>query len=161
LKVLGISPLDKDATASLVIDGRHVFAAGEERFTRQKQQSGFPRLAIEAALDHAGLKPADLDAVAYGFLPAAREVEHIDRCFEEELKFNRAHANSPAAKSLPRLLGEAKGREPARSEPIHGLPSPNQRMGKGRPKELLHSWSGVSRAGVARFAPMASTHRTE
>jgi hypothetical protein len=32
--VLGISPLDKDSTVSIVVDGKLVFAAGEERFTR-------------------------------------------------------------------------------------------------------------------------------
>jgi carbamoyltransferase len=34
--VLGISPLDKDSTVSIVVDGKLVFAAGEERFTRNK-----------------------------------------------------------------------------------------------------------------------------
>ena len=32
MNVLGISPLDKDATASLVVGGKVVFAAAEERF---------------------------------------------------------------------------------------------------------------------------------
>jgi len=47
MKILGISPLDKDATASIVEDGEILFAAGEERFTRNKQQDGFPLQAIE------------------------------------------------------------------------------------------------------------------
>ena len=34
--VLGISPLDKDATVSLVANGKVLFAAGEERLTRDK-----------------------------------------------------------------------------------------------------------------------------
>jgi carbamoyltransferase len=46
VKILGISPLDKDASASLVEDGRVLFAAGEERFNRVKQTSGFPARAI-------------------------------------------------------------------------------------------------------------------
>ena len=35
MKVLGISPLDKDANASLVIDGNVIFASGEERYSRR------------------------------------------------------------------------------------------------------------------------------
>ena len=42
MKVLGISPLDKDATVTLVEDGEIIYAAGEERFTRVKLQDGFP-----------------------------------------------------------------------------------------------------------------------
>ena len=40
MKVLGISPLDKDSTVSIVEDGKILFAAGEERFSRVKQQEG-------------------------------------------------------------------------------------------------------------------------
>ena len=50
MNVLGISPLDKDATASLVVDGKVVFAAAEERFSRKKFHPGFPHAAVEAAL---------------------------------------------------------------------------------------------------------------
>ena len=57
MNVLGISPLDKDATASLVVDGKVVFAAAEERFSRKKFHSGFPYASVEAALKWAGLGP--------------------------------------------------------------------------------------------------------
>ena len=39
-----------DATVSLVEDGRVLFAAGEERFSRRKQHAGFPYQALDAAL---------------------------------------------------------------------------------------------------------------
>ena len=68
MKILGISPLDKDASASLVEDGRVLFAAGEERFNRVKQTSGFPALAIEAALNATGTDPKEIEVVAYPFL---------------------------------------------------------------------------------------------
>jgi carbamoyltransferase len=48
--VLGISPLDKDSTVSIVVDGKVVFAAGEERFTRNKLQDGFPTESLQAGL---------------------------------------------------------------------------------------------------------------
>ena len=79
--VLGISPLDKDATAALVVDGKVVFAAGEERFSRQKQHVGFPTQAIEHALKWGGVKLADVDVVAYPFLTAAQEAELIEKAF--------------------------------------------------------------------------------
>ena len=68
MKVLGISPLDKDSTVSIVEDGNILFAAGEERFSRNKQQSGFPRLALEKALSYTGLSISDFDQVCYPFL---------------------------------------------------------------------------------------------
>jgi carbamoyltransferase len=48
--VLGISPLDKDSTVSIVVDGKLVFAAEEERFTRNKLQDGFPTESLQAGL---------------------------------------------------------------------------------------------------------------
>ena len=50
-----------------MVDGRVVFAAAEERFTRIKKDKSFPRHAIQAALDHAGLRFADLDRIAFGW----------------------------------------------------------------------------------------------
>ena len=49
--VLGISPLDKDSTVTFLRDGQVIFAAGEERFTRNKLQDGFPAEALQAGLD--------------------------------------------------------------------------------------------------------------
>ena len=48
MKVLGISPLDKDSTVTIVEDGRITFAAAEERFSRVKLQDGFPWQALQA-----------------------------------------------------------------------------------------------------------------
>ena len=42
MKVIGLSPLDKDSTVTMVEDGEITYAAGEERFTRVKLQDGFP-----------------------------------------------------------------------------------------------------------------------
>ena len=84
MKVLGLSPLDKDATASLVEDGRVLFAAGEERFSRRKHHAGFPERAIRAALEHTGTDPAQIDQVAYAFLPAKREADLIREAFARE-----------------------------------------------------------------------------
>ena len=42
MRVLGISPLDKDSTVCFVEDGHVAFACGEERLSRLKLQDGFP-----------------------------------------------------------------------------------------------------------------------
>ena len=68
MKVIGLSPLDKDSTVTLIEDGVITFAAGEERFSRVKLQDGFPWLALQAAFDATGVTAADIDVVAYPFL---------------------------------------------------------------------------------------------
>src|SRR5215470_10152161 len=71
MRVLGISPLDKDATASFVEDGLVVFACGEERLSRVKLQGGFPHRAVRLGLERTGWDPASIDAVAYAFFDGA------------------------------------------------------------------------------------------
>lgn len=65
MKILGLSCYFHDAAAALVVDGRVVAAAEEERFTRVKHDSRFPSQAIEFCLSHAGLSASDLDAVVF------------------------------------------------------------------------------------------------
>lgn len=52
-----------DASAALMIDGRIVAAAQEERFTGLKGDYGFPSKAIQSCLHSAGITSADLDQV--------------------------------------------------------------------------------------------------
>ena len=63
--ILGISAYYHDSAAALVVDGRIVAAAQEERFTRKKHDSSFPTRAVESCLEIAGLKPTDLDWVGF------------------------------------------------------------------------------------------------
>ena len=63
--ILGISAFYHDSAAALVVDGRIVAAAQEERFTRIKHDPAFPAQAIEYCLREAGLSPDDLDYVAF------------------------------------------------------------------------------------------------
>ncbi len=62
---LGISAFYHDSAAALVIDGRIVAAAQEERFTRKKHDASFPYHAIEYCLAEAGLDPSELDYVGF------------------------------------------------------------------------------------------------
>lgn len=67
MKILGIgSPFGHDASAALVVDGEVMAAAEEERFTRNKHAQGeMPLKSIEFCLKSTGIKPSDIDAVAY------------------------------------------------------------------------------------------------
>jgi len=63
--ILGISAFYHDSSAALVIDGRIVAAAQEERFTRIKHDPAFPTHAIDYCLREGRLSPAGLDYVAF------------------------------------------------------------------------------------------------
>src|SRR5262250_419908 len=65
MRVLGLSAFYHDSAAALVEDGRIVAAAQEERFTRKKHDSGFPRRAVEYCLRECGGSLADVDHVAF------------------------------------------------------------------------------------------------
>lgn len=63
--LLGINYKGHDASASLVVDGKVVFSASEERFDRKKKSRAFPRKTIDACLDYAGISPQRLNGIAY------------------------------------------------------------------------------------------------
>ena len=65
MNILGISAYYHDSAATVVIDGRVVAAAQEERFTRKKHDPAFPRNAIAACLGQANISPRDIDYVAF------------------------------------------------------------------------------------------------
>jgi carbamoyltransferase len=77
MRVLGINALFHDPAAALVVDGRIIAAAEEERFSRRKHGKRpvpfaaweLPELSAAWCLAEAGLEPGDLDAVAYSFDP--------------------------------------------------------------------------------------------
>jgi carbamoyltransferase len=78
MRVLGVNAVFHDPAAALVVDGRTVAAAEEERFSRRKHGKRpvafatweLPEQAMRWCLDQAGLEPAELDAVAYSYDPA-------------------------------------------------------------------------------------------
>jgi carbamoyltransferase len=65
MKILGISAFYHDAAACLIVDGRIVAAAQEERFTRKKHDSDFPKHAIDYCLKTANITSDQLDYVAF------------------------------------------------------------------------------------------------
>ncbi len=65
MPILGISAFYHDSGAALIIDGRIVAAAQEERFTRKKQDASFPVNAIRFCLEYANISLEEVDAVAF------------------------------------------------------------------------------------------------
>jgi carbamoyltransferase len=65
MQILGISAFYHDSAAALIDDGKIVAAAQEERFSRKKQDSAFPKAAIDYCLAEAGIALADVDYIAF------------------------------------------------------------------------------------------------
>ena len=63
--ILGISAFYHDSAASILIDGKIVAAAQEERFTRIKHDSNYPRNAIEFVLKYSNLKLSEVDQIVF------------------------------------------------------------------------------------------------
>jgi carbamoyltransferase len=70
--ILGINAHHADAAAAIVVDGKLVAAAEEERFRRIKHWAGFPTAAIRYCLDEAGADLNDVDHIAVNRDPNAR-----------------------------------------------------------------------------------------
>ncbi|TDO47967.1 carbamoyltransferase [Kribbella sp. VKM Ac-2527] len=78
MRVLGVNAIFHDPSAALVVDGRIVAAAEEERFSRRKHGKRpvpwsaweLPEQAMRWCLQEAGLRPEDIDVVGYSFDPA-------------------------------------------------------------------------------------------
>jgi carbamoyltransferase len=65
LKILGISAFYHDSAGALIVDGKIVAAAQEERFTRVKHDSSFPVNAIKYCLHAEAINISELDAIAF------------------------------------------------------------------------------------------------
>ncbi|HET6689281.1 MAG TPA: carbamoyltransferase N-terminal domain-containing protein, partial [Miltoncostaeaceae bacterium] len=78
MQVLGVNAVFHDPAAAIVVDGATVAAAEEERFTRRKHGKApvafstweLPEQSARWCLEYAGIRPEDLDAVAYSYDPA-------------------------------------------------------------------------------------------
>lgn len=82
--ILGISAFYHDSAAAVIVDGRIVAAAQEERFTRKKHDEQFPAQAIAYCLKEAGLTPEQLDWVTFYEKPFLT----FDRLLETYLTFS-------------------------------------------------------------------------
>lgn len=118
--VLGISAYYHDSAACVVRDGEIVAAAQEERFTRRKHDACFPLNAIRYCLHAAGIKPAQLDHVAFYDKPFLK----FERLLETYLAFAPRGFQSfrmamPIWLREKLFLKDLLGKELAQVEPGH------------------------------------------
>lgn len=137
--VLGISPLDKDSTVSLLENGKVLYAAGEERFTRKKLQDGFPVEAVQSALDYTGLRIEDIDVVAYPFFDWETETKLFTKNLEDEMEF----LDNAAFSETKKLIADAKSKIPDRGDVIPGLANPNEIMRKKFYHKIFYRLAGA------------------
>lgn len=134
MKVLALSPLDKDSTVTVIEDGKVLYAAAEERFTRVKLQSGFPTQAVQSALEVTGTDVRDVDRVVYPFLTWQEETRMFERNIASE---RQLLDDTPSAGALG-LLADAKSKTPTGRVAVPGLSDADERMDKGTVKKLAY-----------------------
>ena len=71
MRILGINAYHGDSSACLVVDGKLLAAAEEERFRRIKHWAGLPTEAIKYCLKEAKIDIRDIDYVAVNRKPSA------------------------------------------------------------------------------------------
>ncbi len=63
--ILGISAFYHDSAACILVDGKIIAAAQEERFTRKKHDPNYPHNAIDFVLKFANLKLSEVDQIVF------------------------------------------------------------------------------------------------
>jgi carbamoyltransferase len=63
--ILGISAYFHDSAAAVLVDGKVIAAAQEERFSRVKNTAAFPRLATQYCMKEVGIQLEELDAIVF------------------------------------------------------------------------------------------------
>ena len=81
--ILGISAFYHDSAAVLIKEGEIIAAAQEERFTRNKHDSNYPKNAVNFVLEEAGLKLSEIDHIAFYEKPFLK----FERLLETYLAF--------------------------------------------------------------------------
>ncbi len=81
--ILGISAFYHDSAASLIIDGKIISAAQEERFSRKKHDARYPFNAVQFVLNHSNLKLNEIDHIVFFEKPFLK----FERLLETYLAF--------------------------------------------------------------------------
>ena len=99
--ILGISAFYHDSAAAIIVDGKILAAAQEERFTRKKHDSSYPYHAIEFVLKFAQLKLSEVDHIIFYEKPFLK----FERLLETYVAF-APKGFKQFTKSIPSWLGE-------------------------------------------------------
>jgi carbamoyltransferase len=77
MTILGLNAYHGDSAACLIVDGKLVAAAEEERFRRAKHWAGLPTQAIDYCLREAGLDLRDVDHIAVNRKPGVNNLQRL------------------------------------------------------------------------------------
>ena len=94
--ILGLSPTAHESAVGLLVDGRIVAAASEERFTRVKNQGGFPLRALEFCLKCSHLFNILDSSNSIG---VTERTAYILRVRQLALQIAKAYVGEPAGKA--------------------------------------------------------------
>ncbi|MBU4376006.1 MAG: carbamoyltransferase, partial [Candidatus Omnitrophica bacterium] len=106
--ILGVAtPFVHDPSAAILVNGKVVAACDEERLIRKKHAMGYlPIKAVKFCLKKAGLKPSDIDAVAFPWshdIYREKKSEYFWRCLGPRTSY--------AVKALMREKARLRGKE--------------------------------------------------
>ena len=99
--ILGISAFYHDSSASLIKDGKIISAVQEERFTRVKHDSSFPKESIKYILENSDIKLSEINSIVFYEKPFLK----FERLLETYIAFAPKGFRSFAA-SMPIWLRE-------------------------------------------------------
>lgn len=108
--ILGLNAFHADSAACVVVDGKLVAAAEEERFRRLKHWAGFPEHSIAYCLAEAGLSLSNIDHVALNRDPNANFFRKLGYVLRRRPSFNLVRqrlANRRQWKDTEGLLARA------------------------------------------------------
>ncbi|MCB1503480.1 MAG: carbamoyltransferase [Hyphomicrobiaceae bacterium] len=143
MRILGISAFYHDSAAALIIDGRPVAAAQEERFTRIKHDPRFPENAIAYCLQEAGVTLDDIDHIAFFEKPLLK----FERLLETYLA-TAPHGFNSFRMAMPLWIKDKLFQKPGLVRDLKRF-SPS---GKGIEEKLLFAEHHESHAASAYYA---------
>ncbi len=101
ISILGISAFYHDSAAAIIVDGKILAAAQEERFTRKKHDSSYPHNAVKFVLEFAKLNLSDVDHIVFYEKPFLK----FERLLETYVAF-APRGFKQFTKSMPTWLRE-------------------------------------------------------
>jgi carbamoyltransferase len=122
--ILGLNAHHADAAAAIVVDGKLIAAAEEERFRRIKHWAGFPSLAIQYCLREAKVSLGEVDHIAVNRDPGANLLKKALFAVSKRPTFDairRRLENARKIRDIGSELAEAFGVERETLPPIHNV----------------------------------------
>ena len=165
MKIIGISPLERNTTVSLVEEGKLVAAMAEERFSRRRMHAGFPYLALQELFTRYHLTADDIDYVAYALFEACTEKRlmlQAQQAYEENIrqaslaeifsKFRKLPKHSKHAFNIPGISDDDLRMKPSWFWATRfSFVSKFERPGKARQKRSFTRWIEAASAKYDKY----------